>query len=146
MDQWGESQSASAQGRFERPTCRSTLEHAHHQTTMTAHQRPLRSLRIHYTPGPQRGGHLLPIGGIICENRPATRGGRDKLCSSSLPAAAAEPVKITHAVMETECSRKDPTQISWVGGGRVGGGGRFPPPPPPYQLPPHISTPFLFPW
>ena len=32
----GESQSAPAQGRFEALTCRSTVEHANHQTTMTA--------------------------------------------------------------------------------------------------------------
>ena len=36
MDHWGESQSALARGRFELPTCRSTVEHANHQTTTTA--------------------------------------------------------------------------------------------------------------
>ena len=36
MDHWGESQSALAQGRFEPPTYRSTVEHAIHQTTITA--------------------------------------------------------------------------------------------------------------
>ena len=34
MDHCGESQSAPTQGRFEPPTCRSTVEHAIHQTTM----------------------------------------------------------------------------------------------------------------
>ena len=48
------SQSAPAQFRFERPTCRSTVEHANHQTTP--------SRRINYTPDPQKGD-LLPIGG-----------------------------------------------------------------------------------
>ena len=37
MDHWGGgSQSAPAQGSFETPTCRSTVEHANHETTTTA--------------------------------------------------------------------------------------------------------------
>ena len=48
----GESQSTPVLGRFEQPTCRSTVEHANHQTTMTT---PSQS--INYTPGPQ------PVGG-----------------------------------------------------------------------------------
>ena len=64
----GGSQSAPAQGRFEPPTCQSTVEHTNHQTTMTAPSR-----RIDYTSGPQKGGGgLLPIGRIVCENSPAT--------------------------------------------------------------------------
>ena len=52
----GKCQSALAQGRFEPPTCRSTVEHAIHQTTMTAQSRSIN------TPGLQRGGGgLLPI-------------------------------------------------------------------------------------
>ena len=66
MDYWGGSQSALVQGGFEPPARRSTLEHANHQTTMTAP-----SHRINYTPGPQRGD-LLPIWGIVCEDSPAT--------------------------------------------------------------------------
>ena len=49
----GGGQSAPAQGRFEPPTCRSTVEHDNHQTMMTM---------MNYTPGPQ-WGDLLPIGG-----------------------------------------------------------------------------------
>ena len=50
---------------FEPPNCQSTVEHANHQTTMTAPSR-----RINFTPGSQRGD-LLPIKGIVCNNSPA---------------------------------------------------------------------------
>ena len=49
----GGSQSAPAQGRFEPPTCRSTVEHANHQTTMTAS-----SQRI---PGSSTGGGAIRV-------------------------------------------------------------------------------------
>ena len=62
MDHWGESQSALAKGRFEPPTCRSTVEHANHQTRITTPSR-----RINYTPGPQGESSL---GGIICAPPP----------------------------------------------------------------------------
>ena len=54
----GGSQSGPAQGRFEPPTCRSTVEHTNHQTTMTAPSR-----RIDYTSGPQKGGWSSPYWG-----------------------------------------------------------------------------------
>ena len=70
-------QSALAQCRPEPQTCRSTIEHANHQTTMT---RP--SLRINYTPGSQLGGGILGCGDV-CENSPvkcrSSPGGRDVL-------------------------------------------------------------------
>ena len=50
------SQSAPAQGRFEPRSCWSTVEHANHQTTMTA-----LSQRITYTPGAQRGGGIFSL-------------------------------------------------------------------------------------
>ena len=53
MGHWGESQSAPVQGRLEPPTCRSIVQHANHQTTMTA-----QSQRINNTP---RG--ILNLGG-----------------------------------------------------------------------------------
>ena len=59
MDYW-ESQIAPAQGRFEPPTCPSTVEHANHQTMMTAPSR-----RISYTLGPQRGHKYIRILGAI---------------------------------------------------------------------------------
>ena len=49
LDHSGES--ASARGRFETPTCLTIVEHAKHQTTMTAPNRKIKT----YTPGPQRG-------------------------------------------------------------------------------------------
>ena len=70
MDDWGESQSTPAQGRFETPTCRSTVEHAIHQTAITAP-----SQRINYTAGPQRGD-LLPIGGPSAKTAPPRVGHR----------------------------------------------------------------------
>ena len=65
-DHWGGSQSAPAQGRFEPPTCRSTVEHANHQTTMTP------QVGGSIIPRVLNGGDLLPIGRIVCENSPAT--------------------------------------------------------------------------
>ena len=53
-------------GKLDPPTCRSTVEHANHQTTMTAPKR-----RISYTPGPQRGD-LIPNWSVVCDNSPAT--------------------------------------------------------------------------
>ena len=64
MDHRGGSQSALARGRFEPPTCRSTVEHANHQTTMTTPSR-----RISDIPGPQGGGLLL-IGGSSAKTAP----------------------------------------------------------------------------
>ena len=50
-----------------RPACRSTVEHANHQTTTTT---PI----IYYTPGPQRGGGVFslcwPIGGSSAKLAP----------------------------------------------------------------------------
>ena len=62
MDHWGESQSALAKGRFEPPTCRSTVEHANHQTRITTPSR-----RINYTPGPQGESSL---GGVLSATPP----------------------------------------------------------------------------
>ena len=56
----GESQSAPAQGRFETPTCHSTVEHASPQTTMTVPR---------ITPGPERRD-LFPIGGSSAKTAP----------------------------------------------------------------------------
>ena len=49
---WEESRRAPAQGRFESPTCRSTVEHANHQTT------------IKYTPGVPIGTKRWVGGGV----------------------------------------------------------------------------------
>ena len=56
----GESQSAPVQGRLEPPTCRSIVQHANHQTTMTA-----QSQRINNTP---RG--ILNLGGSSAKIAP----------------------------------------------------------------------------
>ena len=66
LDNWwdaqlGETQSAPAQGRFEPPTCQSTVEHANHQTT---------SQRINYTPGPQQGGGVFSLLGDRLRKHP----------------------------------------------------------------------------
>ena len=56
MDHWGKSK-APAQGRFELPTCRSTVEHANHQTTPTAPSRGSVILQV------LKGRNILLLGG-----------------------------------------------------------------------------------
>ena len=67
MDHWGKSKCSGTRYRFEPSTCRSTVEHANHQTTMTAPSRRI--------PGSSTSGAVItddPPPMVVCDNSTAT--------------------------------------------------------------------------